>query len=371
MTKTLHYRALPRRFRRQTLLLVGCGDVGTRIAVQSLARHPADRLRLIGTVRRPESAQALRARGILPLLADLDQARSLARLAGFSARLVDLAPPPPDGGTDPRTRRLIAALTRPARPQAPRWRVRPRCAGDAPGMRRVRAQPVRMTAPAATAIGALRLAPPRSGRRWAYLSTTGVYGDCAGARFDESRPVAPRNARAVRRVDAERQLRAATAGGSARVSVLRVPGIYGHDRLPLERLRKGLPALRPDEDVHTNHIHAEDLARIARAALSRGRPGRVVHAVDDSTLRMGDYFDRVADAFGLPRPPRVTRADLVAQVTPAMLSFMSESRQLLNRRLKRELRVRLRFADVDATLADAVVPASGPRGSAFPGSGHR
>jgi dTDP-4-dehydrorhamnose reductase len=350
MKKTPHYRPLPRRFRRQTLLLVGCGDVGSRIGAQSLARHPADRLRVIGSARRPEQAAALRARGIVPLLADLDARAGLRRLAGFSTWMIDLAPPPPAGGTDPRSTRLIAALARTARRPLPAFRS---AARDLPGIRPARARREAMTAPAPRAAGPLRLAPPRARRRWVYVSTTGVYGDCDGAAFDETRPVAPASARAVRRVDAERRFRAVGARGLARVAILRVPGIYAHDRLPLDRLRKGLPALRAEDDVFTNHVHADDLARIARAALARGRPGRVVHAVDDSDLRMGDYFDRVADAFALPRPPRVARDELAALVTPAMLSFMSESRRLANRRLKRELRVRLRFADVDATLADA------------------
>lgn len=334
MTKTAHYRSLPRRFRRQTLLLVGCGDVGARIGAQALARHPADRLRVVGTVRRGEQAAALRGIGILPLAADLDSRRGLRRLAGLARWMVHLAPPPASGATDPRTARLLAALLA-ARPSVRR--------GLAPAM----------IAPAAAAVGRLRLSPPPTRRRWVYVSTTGVYGNCGGARFDETRPVAPSSDRAGRRVEAERQVRRAVARRQARACILRVPGIYGHERLPLERLRKGLPALRADEDVFTNHIHADDLARIARAALARGRPGRVVHAVDDSDLRMGDYFDRVADAFGLPRPPRVTRAELAAQVSPVMLSFMSESRRLRNERLTRELRLRLRWPDVDATLADA------------------
>ncbi len=345
--------------RRQTLLLVGCGDVGARIGAQALARHPGDRLRVVGTVRRVAQADALRAIGIVPLAADLDRHGDLRRLAGFAGWMVDLAPPPPDGSTDPRTARLIAALLRPARVRAPAAAMRPRSrspravaqvgAGHATSAAGRRHRPT--VAPAASALGVLRLAPPPARRRWVYLSTTGVYGDCGGARFDETRPVAPGSARAMRRVDAERRLRRVAAQGSARAAILRVPGIHAHDRLPLERLRRGLPVLRADEDVHTSHVHADDLARIARAALARGRPGRVVHAVDESALRMGDYFDRVADAFGIQRPPRVTRAELGALVTPAMLSFMSESRRLAAQRLRRELRVRLRWPDVDATLA--------------------
>jgi nucleoside-diphosphate-sugar epimerase len=240
--------------------------------------------------------------------------------------MIDLAPPPNTGERDPNSARLIAALATPRR--------------------------ARVTPPARGA---------GSPRRWVYVSTTGVYGDTGGARFDESRPVAPASARAIRRVDAERRFRAAVRRGLARAAIVRAPGIYAHDRLPIERLRKRLPALVPGDDVYTNHIHADDLARACWAALFRGSAGRVVHAVDDSDLKMGDYFDQVADALGLPRPPRVTRVELPALVTPMMLSFMSESRRLLNRRLRRELRVRLRYPDVGATLAAARAQADATR----------
>jgi len=301
------YRALPRRLRRTRILLVGCGDVGQRIGARLVDRG----LQAIGTVRSAEGAAALRAAGIRPLRLDLDATR-LRSLRAFGARLVHLAPPPGEGAGDPRTRRLLAALMR------------------GPGRRAIAAQP----------------------KRWVYISTTGVYGDCGGSLVAEHRPVAPANERSRRRVAAEQLWRLAAARGQARASRLRVPGIYAHDRLPLERLRQGLPALLPDEDVHTNHVHAEDLARIALAALWRGRAGRVVHAVDDSALRMGEYFDRVADAAGLPRPARLPADELARRVSPMMLSFMRESRRLRNQRLKGELRVRLRYPTVDHTLAE-------------------
>ena len=63
---------------------------------------------------------------------------------------------------------------------------------------------------------------------------------------------------------------------------------------------------------------------------------------------MGDYFDLVARLAGLPPPPRMTRADAGSQLTPMALSFMSESRRLVNLRLKRELRVSLAYPDVEA-----------------------
>lgn len=339
MKPSRYYRALPRRFRTPPVLIVGCGDVGRRIGALLAARG----LRVLGTVRSADKAEALRAAGIVPLIADLDSKR-LPRLALGQARLIDLAPPPAHGSTDPRSRRLIAALK-----------------GANGRLQRRSALIGRAALPGRAAFG--RAASSGQGgplsahapapARWVYVSTTGVYGDAGGAFFDETRTVAPASDRALRRVSAEHLWRQASRSGRARTAILRVPGIYGHDRLPLDRLRSGLPALRADQDVYTNHIHADDLARICIAALWRGRPGRVVHAVDDTDLKMGDYFDRVADAAGLPRPPRLPAHELAARVSPAMLSFMRESRRLANRRLKQELRVRLCFPTVDHTLADA------------------
>jgi nucleoside-diphosphate-sugar epimerase len=276
-------------------VILGCGDVGLRFA-----RMFGDRLRVIGVVRRPEARDAVRAAGALPVVADLDAKGSARRLRGLAPRVLHSAPPPAAGRDDPRTRRALAAM-------------------------------------------------PRA-RAWVYLSTTGVYGDAGGARFDETRAVAPRNERAMRRVAAERLLRRRAARGVIRATVLRVPGIYAAERLPLERLRAGTPALVEADDVHTNHVHADDLARIAFVALLRGRSQRTVHAVDDSSMKMGEYFDAVARAHGLPPPPRLPRDALRAAVSPMLWSFMSESRRLDNRRLRRELRVRLRWPTVEAFL---------------------
>ncbi|MBN9429510.1 MAG: SDR family oxidoreductase [Burkholderiales bacterium] len=312
-------RTLSRRLRRPSLLIVGCGDVGLRL-LTLLGQRRQQALRVVAVTRRPEQQQAVRRAGGVPIAADLDRARSLRRLAAFADWAVLLAPPPANGQDDPRMQRLIAACS--ARGRAGAYRPR----------------------------GATWPGPRAAARRWSYVSTTGVYGDCAGAWLDETRPVAPANARAIRRVAAERRLRQLGARGAARTAILRASGIYAHERLPIERLQRGTPALHTDDDVWTNHIHADDLARAAWLALFRGRPGRVVNAVDDSMLKMGDYFDAVADALALPRPPRLTRAEIIERVSPAMLSFMSESRRLANRRLKRELRLRLHWPTVGDTL---------------------
>ncbi|MES2536403.1 MAG: SDR family oxidoreductase [Pseudomonadota bacterium] len=278
------------------LLIIGCGDVGMRLL--PLVR---DRFRVFAVTSQPSRQAELRTAGAIPIVADLDQPASLARLARLASAVVHLAPPQAEGVRDRRTRHLTAIL------------------------------------------------PDRT--RLVYVSTTGVYGDCQGAQFDETRPVHPQNPRARRRVDSEQVLRAWARRTGARLAILRVPGIYAADRLPLERLRKGTPALAAPDDVYTNHIHADDLARIIALALFRALPGRVYHAVDDSDLKMADYFDAVADTFLLPRPQRLPRAELQNVVSPMLLSFMSESRRLLNGRIKSELGVRLRYARVGDALA--------------------
>ncbi len=284
----------PTRSNRPTLLIVGCGDVGLRVL-----RLLRGRWRVIALTSSPARVEALRAAGAVPLLGNLDDAASLARLAGLSDAVLHLAPPPGSGPTDVRTRHLLQALARQGR-----------------------------------------------ARRIVYASTTGVYGDCAGALFDETRAVNPATDRARRRVDAERQLRWFARAFGVRVTLLRIPGIYASDREgghPRERLARGAPVLRAEDDVYTNHIHADDLARACVAALHRGLPQRVLHVCDDTQMMMGDYFDLAADLCGLPHPPRISREEAALQMSAMQLSFMGESRRLLNRRLKRELRLRLRY----------------------------
>lgn len=248
-----------------------------------------------------EHARQLRAAGAIPMFGDLDHPASLGHLAQLASRIVHLAPPHSAGEIDQRTRRLVAIL------------------------------------------------PDKS--RFVYVSTTGVYGDCGGELFDETRAINPQNSRAKRRVAAENSLRTWARRASVSLSILRVPGIYAADRLPLKRIQKGLPALVAQDDVYTNHIHADDLAQLIFLALFRGKANRLYHAVDDSDLKMADYFDLVAARFGMQKPPRLPREELVRQVSPMLLSFMSESRRLKNSRIKQELGVRLRYPTVLDGLA--------------------
>ncbi|MGI4857919.1 MAG: NAD-dependent epimerase/dehydratase family protein [Janthinobacterium lividum] len=356
-----------RLLRRPRVLIVGCGDVGMR-TVPLLA----PRFTVLALNRRGENRQRLRAAGAIAVPGDLDHRRSLRR-AGALARsafgVLHFAPPSAESRTDRRTRVLIAALggAGASRGAIQHRRMRSECAAIVPDARglagRSRAlAPARSSTPGPSRTSNAWVGhPPRAARPLVYASTTGVYGDCAGALIDETRPVRPGNPRAARRVSAERLLRAAGARGTFAASILRIPGIYARNRLPDARLRRGTPALRADEDVFTSHIHADDLAAIAVRALWRGRAQRLYHAADDSRLRMAEYFDHVADALGLPRPPRISREEAERVLEPMLMSFMRESRRLDNHRLTTELAYRLRFPTVDAFLAHGL--AADPSGS--------
>ena len=281
-----------------------------------MARDLPSRVRVLALTSSPQRVAVLRERGITPLLGNLDQPKSVARLAALADRVIHLAPPPQeelkDWRLDPRTRTLTRALARRASP------------------------------------GSL-----------VYGSTSGVYGDCQGARIQETRAVAPHTPRAYRRVDAEDWVRLYGRQAGVPVHILRIPGIYANDReggTPHTRLLKGTPVLRREDDVYTNHIHADDLARACLAALWRGRPQRVSHVCDHTELKMGDYFDLAADLYGLPRPPRIAREGADAHLPLMLLSFMSESRRLDNSRMLKELRLQLRYPTVAEGLRAGLSP---------------
>ncbi|MFL9945176.1 sugar nucleotide-binding protein [Paraburkholderia agricolaris] len=338
-----------RNLRRPRVLIVGCGDVGMRCV--PLLRP---RAHVFALTSHAERSAELRAAGVTPLLGDLDVRRSLKRLAGLAPTVLHLAPPQKTGDDDRRTRALLATLS------ARRARALRAARGTVAPVGRLRRRLRNMNATWAESETANIVpdrvrwtAAPQAPVKLVYASTTGVYGDCGGAWIDETRAPQPANARAKRRVSAERQLRRATARGVVAASMARIPGIYASNRLPLARLEKRTPALIDADDVYTNHIHADDLAAILVRLATHGRPGRVIHASDDTSLKMGEYFDVVADAFGLEHAPRITRAQAEQQIEPTLLSFMRESRRLVNRRLKAELRVRLRYPSVEDFLHPA------------------
>jgi nucleoside-diphosphate-sugar epimerase len=295
--------ALPSRFKRERLLIIGCGDVGQRVV--RAQRH----VRVLALTSSPARVPALRAQGVTPIVGNLDAPASLQRLAGWATRVLHLAPPPLQGHTDPRTLALTRLL--------------------------------------------MRRSAPRS---VVYGSTSGVYGDCGGEWVSETRWPNPITPRAQRRVDAEQRMRllGRLRASAVQVRVLRIPGIYAPDReggTPRERLLRGTPVLAQADDVFTNHIHADDLARACQLALWRGQPQRTYNVNDDSQMRMGDYFDMAAGLYGLAKPPRISRAQAQTELPAMQLSFMSESRRMVNTRMKRELRLQLRYPHVQDGLA--------------------
>lgn len=293
--------ALPSRFRRERVLIVGCGDVGLRVAGQM-----RNRVRLLALTSQSERTVELRAQGLVPLQGNLDDSASLRRLAGIATRVVHLAPPRSEGWSDLRTQALVRAL-------------------------RLRQKPFSVV----------------------YGSTSGVYGDCGGAWVAETRSVHADTPRAQRRVHAEAQMRFLGLAAGVRISILRIPGIYAADReggTPRARLLKGTPVLQAPDDVYTNHIHANDLARACCRALWHGARQRVYNVNDDSDLKMGDYFDLAADLYGLARPPRIAREGASAHLPLMLLSFMNESRRMVNTRMKQELRLALRHPTVVSGL---------------------
>jgi nucleoside-diphosphate-sugar epimerase len=289
---------------KPTLLIVGCGDVGLRVV-----KHLVPRWRIWALTSSPQRKPLLRHAGAMPISGNLDQPASLLRMsqvARSAHAVLHLAPPPPAGVTDPRTRALLQAL----------------------------------------------LVVPRM-RCLVYASTTGVYGDCQGQQLDETRPVAPATDRARRRLHAEAQVRQFGLATGVRVCILRIPGIYANDRdggRPRERVQRGSPVLVPEEDVYTNHIHANDLARACLYAVRQGARQRIYNVCDDTDLKMGDYFDLVARLEGLPLPPRITRQQAQQVLGPMQLSFMSESRRIGNRRITEEWGLRLTYPTVTQGL---------------------
>ena len=284
-------------------LIVGCGDIGRRVArrLRALGRE------VTGVVRSAQSAAALEREGVAARAIDLDAGETETRTRDLPL-VFYFAPPPAGGTTDPRLRRFLDTLA----------------------------------------------APPQ---RLVYISTSGVYGDCQGRWVDEDEPLKPASERAHRRLDAERALYDYATRTGAEILILRVPGIYGPGRLPLERLHQGQPVIRPQESPYSNRIHADDLARAAVHAAAFGRSGAAYNISDGQPTTMADYFTRCALHLGLPPPPQVSIDEARRLFTPAMWSFMEESKRLRVERLRAELRFTPAYPDLDAGLR-AIAPAS-------------
>ncbi len=285
------------------VIIVGCGYVGKRVAALWRMRDAL----VYATARHSKSLEELRSLGIEALHVDLDDPKSLAALDIEHCLLYYFAPPAASGQLDGRMRVFLDIL------------------------------------------GATRIP-----QKIVYISTTGVYGDRHGAWVTEDSPVDPQTPRARRRLDAENILRAWGRQHAAAVVILRVPGIYGPGRLPVDAIRSHRPVVQQSECGFSNRIHVDDLAQICVAAADYGPGDAIYNASDGSPGTMTDYFNAVADALGLQRPPVISRAEAAQILSAEMLSYLSESRRIDNRRMLDELGVTLRYPDLETGLRASI-----------------
>jgi nucleoside-diphosphate-sugar epimerase len=304
------------------ILIIGCGHIGVRVArllksrgdsVTALSRSMSLATRLEESERIP----------VVPgNLDDLDALHMLGKVA--AGRLVYYFVPPPGGGPwDTRMRNFCAALS-----------------------------------------------PQQAPAKVVYVSTSGVYGDCGGAWVTEETPVNAQTSRAKRRVDAETVLRDWGRGLGLPVVILRVTGIYGPGRLPLARLQAGDPVLSEEESPPTNRIHADDLAAVCIAAAERGVDGDIFNVSDGQPGTMTQYFNAAADLLGLPRPPQVSMDEARRVMTPMMLSYLTETRRMDNRRMLERLGVTLQYPDLESGLKNVIAQLNQPNMGYLGSVGH-
>ena len=276
---------------------------------QRLAARLRGRFDIAALVRSSDKAAVLARQGLKTVVIDLDRVRAGASLPQRldQEAIVYLAPPPATGESDLRLDRFLQ----------------------------------------------LTIVPPKS---FVYMSTTGVYGDTGGNPVDESTPVMPLTDRARRRVSAEEMTRVWCHERRVRRVVLRVPGIYGPDRLPLERLRNAEPVIRPEDAGISNRIHVDDLVTACEAAIENREARGVYNVTDGNSISSTTFIDMVADIADLPRPPRVSMEEAQLTFSPERLSFLNESRRVGNDRMLKHLGVKLRYADpvagIRASLKD-------------------
>jgi len=285
---------------KPSIAIIGCGSVGTRLAEWYRQRGIA----VSALVQRAESVKALDQKGIQAFAADLDSADSLSAFPWQFSHYHYFVPPQAHGDDDPRMRHFLAALRH-----------------------------------------------QQSHCRLVYLSTTAVYGNCQGQWVDETRPPNPESNRGKRRYHAEQAVRQ-WAGPGREFVILRVGGIYGPGRLPEQRLRDGLPVLAQQQSPFVNRIHEADLVQVCDAAALRGKAGSIYNVSDGHPSTMTAYFNAVADVLGLPRPPQLAWPEAEQQLTPALLSYLRESRRLDNTKLVNELGIDFRYPDLARGLAD-------------------
>jgi len=276
----------------KNLYLIGCGDIGSRVARLALGEG----VTVTALSRQMSKSAGLQSTATLLLSGDLDDCDTLPRLDLRGAAVLYTAPPPGGGITDTRVKNFLASIQ-----------------------------------------------PGNEPDKLVYISTTSVYGDCGDDLVSEDRPANPSNHTGRRRLDAEERFREWGRGCGVAVVILRVAGIYGPGRIPMDRIVNRHPLLCEAEAGYTNRIHADDLARICLAALDRGEDGDIFNICDGETGKMTDYFNAITDLLGMERLPQVPLSEARGVMTPLMFSYMTESRRIDNSRMLAKLGIKLQY----------------------------
>lgn len=283
---------------RSTTHIIGCGDIGRRVACLYLKADTG----VTAWVKSEASYQACQRMGLEAHRNDFDLHFTF-KISDVKNRILYTVPPPPYGKEDTRLRTLLEQID-------------------------------------ATKIN-----------KFVLISTTGVYGDCDGNWVDETTPIKPEADRALRRADAEASLQTWADRYAINYLILRVPGIYAADRLPLERLKAGTPIVAPTEAPWTNRIHADDLASPCFSALNGQAANEIINVSDDAPGTMAEYFSAVADFAGFPHPPYISLREARRTLSPGMLSYLAESRRVRNDKMKQLLGIHLRYPSLKQGLA--------------------
>ena len=278
----------------QKLWIIGCGDIGRRVA-KLYQNHQTDDPAIYAVVRSNASLLACREQNNIAKQADFDHKVMLPD--DPASKIFYFMPPPASGMKDTRIENFLNEI------------------GE--GKKRI-----------------------------VLISTTGVYGDSQGEWIDEKTQVNPKAERAHRRLSAEQQLINWAKKTVSEYIILRVPGIYAKDRLPLARLKKQLPIVRAEEAGWTNRIHADDLAQVCKIAMESACHNEIINACDGNPSTMTDYFNQVADYSNLPRPPQISMAEARETLSSGMLSYLSESRRISNKKMLAVLKVKLQYPDL-------------------------
>lgn len=286
------------------ILIIGCGDIGKRVA----KCWQKSGYTVYGATRQESRLDELAQLDIKPCKLDLDKVTNSPTLPSKDALLYYFAPPPARGTEDTRLQQFLTNIDRNELP-----------------------------------------------KQFIYISTSGVYGNQNGKLINEAEPPNPMVDRAKRRYHAEQQLQQWSKETKVPVTILRVGGIYGPGRLPLQRLKDQIPMLHENLSPQTNRIHADDLAQVCFAAATKKAQGEIYNVSDGTNSNMTEYFNTIADFAGLPRPPLVGWDEAEKTISKGMLSYLKESRRMDNSKMMQELEIKLLYPTLKDGLKNCVI----------------